>query len=225
MKIKVNYFDNEIYFNNEKIISIEIENKKYFYRFVSDLNKIVNEGFSDDIIFFNKDNSELNMNGKIKVIVDYFDFKFDSKKYVNDIIKYVNDFIDEDDKKSLTILYNKLVKLYDKILNEVELPLTVENDVNIETITKFMKVSINEKNELLENLLLIIDLEKVLKTNNLLVFVNLKQYLSKDELVELYKYSIYNQINILLVDSQAYGVTLDYEFKLIVDENLDEFVL
>lgn len=28
-----------------------------------------------------------------------------------------------------------------------------------------------------------------------------------------------------LVDSQSYGVTLKYEKKLIIDDNLDEFVL
>ena len=82
-----------------------------------------------------------------------------------------------------------------------------------------------EKDELLDNLLLLIDLENTLKFNNILVFVNLKQYLSKNELIEFYKYAIYSKIQILLIDSQAYGVTLEYEKKLIIDENLDEFVI
>ena len=144
MKIKINYFDNEINFNNEFINVIEIESKNYFYRFIRDLNRIVNEGYSDDVIFINDDNSEKNMNGKLKVVVDYFDFNFDSKKYTNDILKYVNGSINEDDKKDLYNLYNKIVKMYDKILNEVELPLSVESDISIENITKFMKVSINK---------------------------------------------------------------------------------
>lgn len=225
MKIKINYFDNEINFNNEFINVIEIESKNYFYRFISDLNRIVNEGYSDDVIFINDDNSEKNMNGKLKVVVDYFDFNFDSKKYTNDILKYVNGSMNEDDKKDLYNLYNKIVKMYDKILNEVELPLSVESDISIENITKFMKVSINKNNGLLDNLLLLIDLERVLKLNNILFFVNLKQYLTKAELIELYKYAIYNQVSILLVDSQSYGTTLYYEKKLIIDNNLDEFMI
>lgn len=225
MKIKINYFDNEINFNNEFINVIEIESKNYFYRFIRDLNRIVNEGYSDDVIFINDDNSEKNMNGKLKVVVDYFDFNFDSKKYTNDILKYVNGSINEDDKKDLYNLYNKIIKMYDKILNEVELPLSVESDISIENITKFMKVSINKNNGLLDNLLLLIDLERVLKLNNILFFVNLKQYLTKVELIELYKYAIYNQVSILLVDSQSYGTTLYYEKKLIIDNNLDEFMI
>lgn len=225
MKIKINYFDNEINFNNEFINVIEIESKNYFYRFIRDLNRIVDEGYSDDVTFINDDNSEKNMNGKLKVVVDYFDFNFDSKKYTNDILKYVNGSINEDDKKDLYNLYNKIVKMYDKILNEVELPLSVESDISIENITKFMKVSINKNNGLLDNLLLLIDLERVLKLNNILFFVNLKQYLTKVELIELYKYAIYNQVSILLVDSQSYGTTLYYEKKLIIDNNLDEFMI
>ena len=225
MKIKINYFDNEINFNNEFINVIEIESKNYFYRFIRDLNRIVNEGYSDDVIFINDDNSEKNMNGKLKVVVDYFGFNFDSKKYTNDILKYVNGSMNEDDKKDLYNLYNKIVKMYDKILNEVELPLSVESDISIENITKFMKVSINKNNGLLDNLLLLIDLERVLKLNNILFFVNLKQYLTKVELIELYKYAIYNQVSILLVDSQSYGTTLYYEKKLIIDNNLDEFMI
>lgn len=88
-----------------------------------------------------------------------------------------------------------------------------------------MKISINKTDDLLDNLLLLIDLEKVLKINEILFFINLKQYLSQEELIEFYKYAIYNEIKIVLVDSQSYGVKLDYEKKLIIDANLDEFVL
>lgn len=224
MNMKIEYFDNIVNFYHDNINVIEIENKKYFYRFVNDLYSIVNNGYTDDISFFDE-TTEKNMNGKIKLFVDFFDFKFDSKKYTTDISKFVNESIDNENRDALSVLYNKIVKIYNKILNDVDLPLTVGNDISIETITKLVKVGIDSRNELLDNLFLLIDLEKTLKTNNLLVFVNLKQYLSKTELVELYKYSIYNNIFILLIDSQAYGGTLEYERKLIIDENLDEFVI
>ncbi|MGN1337832.1 MAG: type II-A CRISPR-associated protein Csn2 [Candidatus Coprovivens sp.] len=224
MNLKVEYFDNVIYLETNSVYTIEIENKKYFYRFVNDLFAIYNDGFTDDITFFEEE-QEKNMNGKIKVFVDFFNFQFDSKKYINDVSKYVSENIDDEYKKDLTILYNKIIKVYKKILNEVELPLSVEDEVTVDTITKFVKVGINSKTELLDNLFLIIDLEKVLKSNNLLIFINLKQYLTRSELVELYKYAIYNNIQLLLVDSQSYGGTLEYEKKLIVDENLDEFMI
>ena len=78
---------------------------------------------------------------------------------------------------------------------------------------------------MLENLFCLIDLESMFNLDKLLVFVNLKLYLDKDELIELYKYSLYNNVNIILIDSVSYGVKLDYESKLIIDNNLDEINL
>ena len=224
MNLNVKYFDNKIVFNKEFINVLEIENKKYFYRFIKDLYSISSNNTTEDIHFFENE-KEINMSDKLRIYVDFFDFQFDSKKYVNDISKYVSTNISEDDKNSLVTLYNKMVKQYSKILNNVEVPLQIESEFSVDNLNKLMRLSINAKEDLLDNMLLLIDLEKTLKLNNLLVFVNLKQYLSKDELSELYKYSIYNEVIIFLVDSQSYGVCLKYEKKHIVDENLDEFML
>lgn len=223
MNIKINYFDNQILLD-DKINVIEIESKNYFYRFVHDLYSIYNLGYADDILFLEND-QEKNMNGKIKVYINFFDFQFDSKKYIGDISKYVNENIEEEDRVNLVNLYKKIINSYKRILNNIDLPLNIEEDITIENLTKFVKISINSNNELLDNLLLLIDLEKVLNTKNILFFVNLKQYLSKNELIELYKYSVYNEVKIVLIDSQSYGGTIEYEKKLIIDENLDEFVL
>lgn len=224
MNMNIDYFDNKINFNDEHINVIEIENKKYFYRLVKDLYTMFLEGCVNDITFFEKD-KEKNMNGKLKVFTNFFNFEFDSKKYTNDISKYVSGNIAEKEKNILLSLYNKIIKTYTKILNNIDLPLNVENEVTIENITKFIKVSIDNSNELLDSLFLLIDLESTLLTNNILFFINLKQYLSTTELIELYKYAIYKEIKIVLIDSQSYGVTLKYEKKYIIDENLDEFVL
>ncbi len=96
---------------------------------------------------------------------------------------------------------------------------------SIDNILKQLKVSFNVQDNLLDNLLLILDIEHVFQFNDLLIFVNLKQYLNKVELIELYKYAIYNKVQILLIDSQSYGCTQNYEKKLIIDENLEEIVL
>ena len=224
MKLNVKYFENSIVFNNTETNVLEIENKAMFYRFIRDLHSINSYGVYEDIQFFGED-TEINMINKLKIYVDFFDFQFDSKKSINDISKYVSSSVNEEDKDKIKSLYNKIIKSYEKILNEIDLPLCVDNEFNFDNLSKLIKIAIETKDELLDNLLLLIDLERVMKSKCLLVFVNFKQYLSKNELIELYKYAIYNNVNIFLVDSQSYGVTLKYEKKLIIDDNLDEFVL
>lgn len=225
MKIKIRYLDNKIELNEGNIPVIEVENKKYFYRLVNDFWRIYNSNIIEDIIFLNDENQEINCCNKIKVILNYFDLGFESKKYMNDIFKYINENISDEDRNSLNTQYSRMIKMYRKTLNHFDISLSVESELDIDNLTKIMKVRINSNNELLNNLLLIIDLERELKSNKLLIFINLKQYLKKEELKELYKYSIYNQVKILLIDSQSYGGTLNNENKLIIDENLDEFMI
>ena len=121
--------------------------------------------------------------------------------------------------------YNKIISIYKKILNDIDLPLIIDSEISIENITKIMKININSSKDLLSNLFILIDLENLFHTKNILVFINLKQYLTNEEIEELYKYSIYNEVQLILIDSQSYGTTLSQEKKLIIDENLDEFML
>ena len=225
MKIKVDYFDNVIEITKEQVNTIEIENKPYFYRFVKDLISISNGNISEEIHFINENNEE-SSSPNIRIYTDYFSFDFDTKKYTNDITKYLLKNIDENDQKELIQRQKDFVKSLTKTISKMEIPLELnEDEQTCDNILKKTKIKIKKDENLLENLFLIIDLEKELASYNALFFINLKQYLSSQELEELYKYSIYNEIKIFLIDSQSYGTTKRYEKKLIVDENLDEFMV
>ena len=202
MKINCNYIDNSIVFEDGKINVIELESKRFFYRFVSNLYSISNGNILEEFICLDGNNKEINLANRVKIFNNYFEFDFNLKKYNNEIIKQLIDNINDED-----------------------IPLFISNDLDIETIFKGVKILINSFDDILNNLFLLIDIEKTLNLSSILVFINLKQYLSNEELEELYKYSIYNDVKILLVDSQCYGNKSIYENKLSIDKDLVEFVL
>lgn len=225
MNLKINYFDNNIKIENDYIQVIEIENKKTFYRLVSDLYKIKNDEKLDEVFFYDDNNQEINMYNKVDLYVNFFDIDLNSKKNLNILNKNIINSLTDNVKEEILNSFKKLSRSFTKILSDIDLPLSLNDNITVDDIIKLLKISINKTDDLLDNLLLLIDLEKVLKINEILFFINLKQYLSQEELIEFYKYAIYNEIKIVLVDSQSYGVKLDYEKKLIIDANLDEFVL
>lgn len=225
MNLKINYFDNNIKIENDNIQVIEIENKKTFYRLVSDLYKIKNDEKLDEVFFYDDNNQEINMYNKVDLYVNFFDIDLNSKKNLNILNKNIINSLTDNVKEEILNSFKKLSRSFTKILSDIDLPLSLNDNVTVDDIIKLLKISINKTDDLLNNLLLLIDLEKVLKINEILFFINLKQYLSQEELIEFYKYAIYNEIKIVLVDSQSYGIKLDYEKKLIIDANLDEFVL
>ena len=225
MNLKVNYFENSLNLEKDNIKAIEIENKKMFFRFINNLYEIKNGLKVNELYFYNNKNDELDLSNRIEIYTNYFDLDINSKKNINNLTKIIVNELGDKDKDDIFNIYKKVYKKIINLLSSIDLPLTINDTITTEDIIKLSKVSINIKNYLLENLLLLIDLEKVLKSNYILFFINLKQYLSKEELLEFYKYVIYNNINIVLIDSQGYGVPLVFEKKLIIDADLEEFMI
>lgn len=225
MKITIDFLDNEIELQNNTIFNIEIENKVYFYRIINELNLISKGVLSNSITFFDENNKEINLSSKVDLYIDYFNIEFSSKKIINNLYKMLKTNISEEDKVKVNKCYLKIKSILSKSFLDYNLPLTIIDEFDLDTIFKLLKVSIESKNNLFENLLLLIDINNNFKINEILIFVNLKQYLTLEELNEFYKYSLYNNVKILLIDSQCYGVTNKFENKLIIDGNLDEFLL
>lgn len=222
MKITISYLENNVEITNDFINVLEIENKKVFFRLINDLNQICNGNVIEEIKTFS-DDKEINITNKVNVISDFFNIDF--SKYMLSINKLINENLKDNSDKSLLLLYKKLIQKYNSIISTVDLPIAVNNDATIESLTKLFKLKVNYKNSIIENLFSIIELERSLKSSKFIVLVNLKQYLDGIELNELYKYSIYNNVNVILIDSQCYGCSNDFEKKLIVDNNLVEFVV
>lgn len=223
MKLQINYLENEIIINKGEINSIEVENKTYFYRIIKDLISY-NDGGSENVIFYD-DIGEIKLENKISLIIDYFNFDLHIKKYTTKILKKIDDEISENERIDLAKIYVKLSEKINKIINNFDFNIEINNDFELEKTLKYLNIGISSKENILENLMLLIELEKTLRLSNLIVFVNLKEYLEKEELVELYKYAIYNDVQLLLIDYRSYGVSLQYEKKLIIDSNLEEFLI
>lgn len=223
MRLSIKYIDNVITFDNRSINCLEIENKSYFYKIVNDINNISIGNVIEDVIFTDDEYKELNLSNKINITFDYFNFDFNSKKIISIINKKVNENISINDKDDLSKLYNKIRKIYLPILNDMDLNIDINNDFDLDLMIKLLNITIKSKDNLLDNLFLLIDIEKELNINKIIVFINLKQYLNKNELIELYKYLLYNNVVVLLIDSQSYGICNEYEKKIIIDEELEEY--
>lgn len=222
MKIKIDFIDSVIDFDVSNIYSFEIHNKKYLYRISSLFYSICNGDLAEELDCFDNDNNEVKLTNKIRMFSEYFDFGFDSKKYSTDITKYILSNIEQYDSENILKVYSRLCKLVDNELAKTELPISVSIDEGIENVIKMFKLKINQKDDLLDNLLLIIDLECVLNANKILCFINLKQYLTREELLEFYKYATYNSIKLIMIESTKYDYLKDYEKIIIIDKSLDE---
>lgn len=225
MKIKIDFIDSIIDFDNSNVYSFEIHNKKYLYRISSLFYGISNGDLLEEIECFDKENNELKLSNKIRFFSEYFDFGFDSKKYSTDIAKYILSNIEQYDSENILRTFSKLCKLIDNELQKTDLSISVSTEEGIENVIKMFKLKINQKEDLLDNLLLIVDLEVALNSNKILCFMNLKQFLTKEEVIEFYKYATYNSIKIIMIESTKYDYFSNYEKVIVIDQNLDESMI
>ena len=113
-----NYFDNNIKIENDYVQVIEIENKKTFYRLVSDLYKIKNDEKLDEVFFYDDDNQELNMYNKVDLYVNFFDIDLNSKKNLNALNKNIINSLTDNVKEEILNNFKKLAKSFTKILSD-----------------------------------------------------------------------------------------------------------
>lgn len=224
MKINVNYIENELIVEDNKILNIEIYNKKFFYRFIKDLNLIENGNTIEEIIAFNKQNEEITLTNKIEILSNFLDFDLYNKKYSSDFQKYI---VKNSEEKNIDKIVKEYSKVYDSIsniVNLIDIPITIKNDFDFESIIKSFKFEVNFFDNLLNNLIDLLEVKLNLSKEKIYVFINLKSYLSNEDLLELYKYIFVKNINSIFIDTNKYDDLNDNVNKIIIDTDLDEFV-
>lgn len=225
MKINVNYIENELIVEDNKILNIEIYNKKFFYRFIKDLNLIENGNTIEEIIAFNKQNKEITLTNKIEILSNFLDFDLYNKKYSSDFQKYI---VKNSEEKNIDKIVKEYSKVYDSIsniVNLIDIPITIKNDFDFESIIKSFKFEVNFFDNLLNNLIDLLEVKLNLSKEKIYVFINLKSYLSNEDLLELYKYIFVKNINSIFIDTNKYDDLNDNVNKIIIDTDLDEFVI
>lgn len=226
MKLKINGFDNEIIFNDENINILEIKDSKCFTHIIKILNEKINGIESNEIFLLDNNENELNMGKEMYMIFDLFNIDYNSKKIISKIYEIISENIKKNQDHEIE---NETIKLRNYIIQEInELPFefVMKRELEISEILKLYNLKINPINyaSILERAELLIDIISTLQIAKILVLPNLKTYLSEDELVALYKYSLYNNVKLLLIE--RYNTKkLEYEKTMLIDETFDEEIL
>ena len=140
MKLVINFLDNDLYINSERVLSIEVENKSYFYRIVNCFNSLYIGDKIDEINFYDEKFNEINLNNKILIMYDFFNFDFNSKKNISKIYKLIEDNLDEKSLQSFNNLYSKLLKILKNELNYLDINIKLDEEYKMENILKIVKL-------------------------------------------------------------------------------------
>ena len=165
------------------------------------------------------------MEKNIFILFDLYNIDYNSKKILTKLYDIVTANIN---KNQDLVIDNMMLNMRNYLIQEInELPFefTMKTELDTSEVLKLFGLKIDSDNyeNVFERVELMINLISTLKIAKILVIPNLKQYLADDELLEIYKYSLYNNIELLLIEREN-RTKLKYEKVFCIDENFDDYL-
>jgi CRISPR type II-A-associated protein Csn2 len=200
-----------------------VENKSEFRKLIKEL--IYPDSESGFVL--SKNNEPINISENIVCIHDIFNISLNERKIINKLL----DVIKKEVLSSDLLLYNN--KIYSEIENfalNIQQSVDFELDYNIEpdvqNLLKFMNIKFKAQNkDIIETIVDYIKLCSVFLKINCFVFINLYSYLNDNEINQLYKYAMYNKINIFLIESKQPDKIDTFDWVYIIDDTCCEIDL
>lgn len=219
MKLQLKNFNFNVDLD-DKINTIIIENTIEYRKIV---NSFINElNIKDGNILLSKDIELLMPDKYLFTFYDYF--SFDINKYaLNKFYKKLKEISMLEYSSETSNLKNKIEEYVYKITKEYDLYLDISCDLDIIEILKSLNVKIKQYDKL--------SLDKIINYMNIIseifnikyfVFISVKNYLTEKEILDFYKYIIYNEFNVVLVEPNNVKTIQTKEKTYIIDKDLCE---
>ena len=186
IKMLINECKYEDILENTNSIMIIIENKKYFYNFIIDLQLSYSE--INSIKLFDEKEKELKNTDYIEVIPSIFTMDINNKKNISALLKIIKTSNKELIQNNLIDINNNLEQFSNHLKLETDITFESNVDFSDDELLKVLNIYIDcDKQSLLEIIYQYIKATYELRNIKIFVFVSLLDYLDDDELKLLLK--------------------------------------
>lgn len=186
IKMLINECKYEDILENNNSIMIIIENKKYFYNFIIDLQLSYSE--INSIKLFDEKEKELKNTDYIEVIPSIFTMDINNKKNISALLKIIKTSNKELIQNNLIDINNKLEQFSNHLKLETDITFESNVDFSDDELLKVLNIYIDcDKQSLLEIIYQYIKATYELRNIKIFVFISLLDYLDDNELKLLLK--------------------------------------
>lgn len=226
MKLKINGLENELQFEEDKCNVLICEDKKLFRHIIETLNDKINGLESNEIFLLSDANEEIKMEKEAFMVIDIFNIDYNSKKILNKIYDVISDRIEMTKEIEMNDIIIRLRNYLIQEINEIPFEMTMKDELNIKEILKTFELRIDKESytSVVEKIELLIDIISTLDIASVLIIPNMKSFLIEEEIVEIYKYSLYNNVSLVCIEN-IFLSKLEYENILLIDNNFDEILI
>lgn len=218
MKLIHSEYQLEIYLKENEIIILTIENQKAYRDILLDLWNQV-EGGEGEIILSEGEKIK-KISKDMEVIFNPFGLDCNNRKVINKLYQELKEISEETLIQEYTEVNKNIIEYLEKIVQHVPYALEFDLDLDLNTLLKMYNVRISSLSEgLLENIIEYMRTMSRICNVRIFTFVGLKQYLTSDELEQLYEFVFYEKIYLISIES-IFIKRLEGEKCWILDKDL-----
>ena len=200
-------------------VVIVLEKPEIFSDFIENIWNQTN-GREGCFILGNAD-KVLCLDKKLALIMNPFAISSNDRKILSKIYTELSIVTTESYYEELAALNTAIINALDKMMEKLPYPLTSKFELDLISLFKTYDIKIEEEdNGLLERVVSYLKLNHQVCGIEVFVFVNLKQYLEKEQLQELYKAAAYEQVYIINIEGRDGKERLKEERCIIIDKDL-----
>jgi len=206
-----------IIIKKEILTNVVFETSNHFYVFLKDINDAY-AGNTENIDFIQNE-KEYNFRTKAIFISDIISYEINSRKVKNELLKSISELTDDDFQKEIENINKQLLEL---INNKITLwgDIYFRDEIPIIDYLKLFEFEVNDVDKsLIEKIMIwiksFIDLYQI----DFYVFVNLFDFLNKEEIEILNSFCQQEKISILVVTRHNYSELTAFIHQYIVDKD------
>lgn len=225
MKIRIQGFENEIVFDDESVNILQISNKILLQNIMEKIFQSTKEN-TLEIQLISNENETLKFQDNVFFVTDLYNLNINTKAVTSKISEYISESFMLDESKKIERNIHDIEEILLEKLCDLSFEVTIKNEIEIPDIVKLFGIKINTEEyvNILNRLELLISILARFTEVKILIIANLKNILNNEQIIEFYKMSLYNGINILLIESEQHE-KLKYEKILEIDENFNDFII
>lgn len=220
MKLYHPIFLNPIEIKENEINVIVIENAKVFSSLIFQLKNQI-EGLEGEFIF-SSNNKMIDIPKNLDLIIDLFNVEINSKKIINKLYEHINKLSMSEQFYLKTVEVRNTVDLYiENLAYEFNQSICYNDEFDVKAILKMGEVKFyDDHKNIAERITNYIDIMREYCKINSFIFVNLKTFLSQEEIKDFYSYVTYNKINTILFENNIGEKREHIEKYTIIDDDL-----
>lgn len=227
MKIRIQGFENEIVFDDESVNILQISNKILLQNIMEKIFQSTKENTLEIQLISNENENEtLKFQDNVFFVTDLYNLNINTKAVTSKISECISESFMLDESTKIERNIHDIEEIVLEKLCDLSFEVTIKNEIEIPDIVKLFGIKINTEEyvNILNRLELLISILARFTEVKILIIANLKNILNNEQIIEFYKMSLYNGINILLIESEQHE-KLKYEKILEIDENFNDFII